>query len=120
MTNQIAHVPPRRRMPRALRDFVLGLTLFTVVAMTGLAGAPDGSGLLSNPAHARFYEIEPTGPELAAGYALRVASPSQRSVEQQVLAVSSLALAFAAVFAFNLWLVRHLRQVHAWDRRRRR
>jgi hypothetical protein len=111
MTNQIAHVPPRRRMPRALRDFVLGLTLFTVVAMTGLAGAPDGSGLLSNPAHARFYEIEPTGPELAAGYALRVASPSQRSVEQQVLAVA---------FAFNLWLVRHLRQVHAWDRRRRR
>jgi len=29
-------------------------------------------------------------------------------------------LAFATVFAFNLWLARHLRRVHAWDGRRRR
>lgn len=110
-----------RRMPRMLRDFLLGLTLFTVVAMTGLASAPTGSGLLSNPAHARFYQVEPAAQQplaIIAGGGTKRAAP--HALARQLMAVSSLALAFATVFAFNLWMARHLRLVHGADRRRRR
>ncbi len=107
-----------RRLARPLRDFLLGLTLFAVVAVTGLAGAPDCSGLISNPAQARMFEIEPVAEDLAAAFAMGNGVVMQ-SVSQQFMALFSLALAFASVFAFNLWFARQLKRVHAVERRRR-
>ena len=109
-----------RRLARPVRDFLLGLTLFAVVAVTGLAGAPDCSGLISNPAQARMFEIEPVAEDLAFAYAMSQANAaSMQSVAQQFMALFSLALAFASVFAFNLWFARQLERVHAVERRRR-
>ncbi len=107
------------RFARPVRDFLLGLTLFTVVAVTCLAGAPDCSGLISNPAQARMFEVEPVAEDLAFAYALSHANAaSMPSVSQQLMALTSLALAFASVFAFNLWFARQLRRVSAIERRR--
>ena len=108
-----------RRLARPVRDFLLGLTLFTVVAVTCLAGAPDCGGLISNPAQARLFEVEPVAEDLAVAFALSQAgAASMPSLSQQFMALSSLALAFASVFAFNLWFARQLRRVHAVERRR--
>lgn len=113
--------PPCRRLLRTARDFLLGLALFAVVAMTGIAGTPGSSGFLSNSAHARYFEIEPVSPTAAMVGAVGQSKGAEaRALRQHLLAVSSLALAFATAFAFNIWLARHLRRVHASDRRRRR
>lgn len=107
------------RLARPVRDFLLGLTLFTVVAVTCLAGAPDCGGLISNPAQARLFEVEPVAEDLAVAFALSQAgAASMPSLAQQFMALSSLALAFASVFALNLWFARQLRRVHAVERRR--
>jgi hypothetical protein len=115
MTNHTSTRPPSRRVPRGLRDFLLGLTLFAVVAMAGLAGEPGGGGIFTNPAQARFLVEEP-----AVGAWVSAGSVTLRPPGQQLADLASLALAFAAVFAFNLWFARHLRRVHAGDTRRRR
>ena len=108
-----------RRLPRSFRDFLLGLTLFIVVAITGLAGAPTGSGFISNAAHAQYYEIATATKEMASAFGAGHARLGGDAFRQQLLVLSSLALAFAGIFALNLWFARHLRRVHATDRRRR-
>lgn len=115
MTNYTSTRPLSRRVPRGLRDFLLGLTLFAVVAMAGLAGEPGGGGFFTNPAQARFLIEEPA----AMGW-VSAGSVTLRPPGHQLADLASLALAFATVFAFNLWLARHLRRVHAWDGRCRR
>ena len=108
------------RVPRPVRDFFLGLTLFTVVAVTSLVGAPSCHDLLSSTAHARFYELEPVAVDLEQAESVMQMRVGVSHPSLQHVMMASLALTFAGVFALNLWFARNLKRLHAVERRRRR
>ena len=115
---------PRKlpRLARPVRDFLVGLALFGIVAGTGVIPlAPAGTGWISSTAHARLLEAEPAGTPYISILAVptRVeAADAARQQMHETTALVSLALAFSVMFAFNLWFFRHLRQVRATYRRR--
>lgn len=104
-----------RRMAPAARDFLTGLLLFAGVAMSGLIDTAErGSGWLTTSAHARLFELEMLDGIVEAASIAPVAA-----AQPQGLAMAVLALAFASLFAVNLWFARHIRRAHASYRRRK-
>jgi hypothetical protein len=109
-----------RRMARPIRDFLLGLLLFAVVAGSGIVDmTPASHGWLTSAAHASRLEIfEPADAMMQAVAAVEApAAPGLRIA--QISTLLSLALAFASLFAANLWFARHVQRAHATYRRRR-
>lgn len=108
-----------RRVARPIRDFLGGLVLFAALIGPGLAPTPHaGMGWLSNAAHARYDIVDPTYEIIEAAAAIPL-PPEWMSFQPQMAAVLSLAAAFAAMVALNMWFVRHVRRAHASYRRRR-
>lgn len=108
-----------RSVAQVAGDFLAGLVLFAALVAPGLAGSPEpGTGWLSNAAHARYDLLDPTFDIIDAGMAVPV-PPEWITFQPQVAALMSLALAFATLFAVNLWFARHVRRAHAAYRRRR-
>ena len=111
-----------RRLARPIRDFLAGLAVFCAIAVSGMDGtAPAGTGWISSAAHARILELDAAvDPSLAPFLAQSTGLDFPAGGIHQLLALASLAAAFATLVAFNLWFARHLRQVHASYRRQRR
>ena len=111
---------PIRRFAKPFRDFVTGLMLFAVFGLSGFADrAPADSGWITGTAHARYLSAEPPADARLEPYLVRqVVADPQPGSQQQIMALLSLAIAFSTVFAFNLWLARHVRRAHAYYRRR--
>lgn len=108
-----------RRIARPLRDFLGGLVLFGTLIAPGLMGPPQtGTGWLSNAAHARYDILDPAYDIIEATMMAPI-PPEWVSFQPQLAAMLSLAAAFAALFAFNMWFLRHVKRVHASNRRRR-
>lgn len=104
-----------RRLGRPVRDFLLGLALFVATAASGVIETmPSGTGWFASAAHARLFELAPSDVVLEAMLSGPVSWGGP-----QMLALASMAAAFASVFTLNMWLARHLRQAHASYRRRR-
>jgi hypothetical protein len=105
---------PELRLPRrlslALRDFATAALVFLAVAVcaSGWPTAQSGAWLTS-PAQARLFELAPD----AEGVLEAVLSQPVLLPHPAGLEMLSLAMAFGAVFAFNMWLARHIRLVHA-------
>ena len=98
-----------RRWMRPARDFLLGMAVFAVIAICGMTDSGGPAQLLGGPAHARFeypavvsVELLPTDMPMKA--------PDTDS-QLQLASTATLALAFAMLFALNLWFARHLRTV---------
>lgn len=113
----------KRRFSRPVRDFALGLTVFAGSSLSSATEWMQLTGLICGSAHARRVEVEP----MPAGAGLgdqtfdalsAMPGPSLGSLEHMSLFLT-LALAFAAVFALNLWFARHVKRVHASYRKRR-
>ncbi len=130
MSHDMNHTKRVRRMARPVRDFLAGLALFTVVAGTGVVDqAPVGAGWIATAAQAGRLETQTVDPSLepflveapavqAGGSQGTGAQFRASERQQQVLILISLALAFATVFALNLWFARHVRRARATYRRR--
>jgi len=107
-----------RRMVRPLRDFLIGLALFSGVALSGVLDVCQGGvcqgGLFASSAHARMFTPEPKS-DPGDRSSIEPTSPAG----QPTLALASLAVAFATLTALNLWFARHICRVHASYRRRR-
>lgn len=88
-------------------DFATGLIVFWIVAVPTIWGCDSGIfGPWPSSARAHFQ---------AWPHDSAVASVLQGP---SLLSFVCLATAFAFLFAFNLWFVRHIRRVHATYRRR--
>ena len=99
-----------RRYYKASRDFALGLSLFSLVALPGVVSNCS----IFTTAHAKRYEGEqlplvalPT-PDVTAALPQAVVSGWS-----QMTVFVTLAIAFASIFAVNLWFARHVRRVHS-------
>jgi hypothetical protein len=106
------------RYRRSARDFALGLGVF---ATAGLADLASPGCFFSTAAHARRFEEEPLS--LAIGQspdAMTAFHTLTRggSGGHQLMVIATLAVAFATMFALNLWFARHVRRVHVSARRR--
>lgn len=101
-----------RRFAKTVRDFALGLGLFAAVSL------PGAFSLFSTAAHARRFEEEPlplvqlATPPVEASKLATGLSPTHH-----MMVFVTLAVAFATLFALNLWFARHVRRVHASSRR---
>lgn len=108
-----------RRYGRSAQDFALGLAAFSTAALTGGAGP---CGFFSTAAHARRFEEEilPLVPVSGSEtvQAFHAATPAW-TMTHQVMVFATLAIAFASMFALNLWFARHVRRVHGSIQRRR-
>ncbi len=114
----MTHIKLIRRYYRTARDFVVGLAAFHFAVLAGLASPCDW---LSTAAHARRFEEEPL--PMASGLISNIvpASPTGSlgwSSTHHAMMFLTLAVAFATMFALNLWFARHVRRVHASSRRR--
>ena len=110
----------KRRMARPARDFLAGMMMFTAVAFSGgIDLPPAGTSWISSAAHARLVPAEVPDPALAQFLVPAPRVELIASRQQQLSALISLALAFSALFAANMWFARHLRHAHAAHRRRR-
>ena len=111
-----------RRLRRALRDWMLGLGLFAVLA-TGLAGDPRTwtatSASAADTAIARAIDVtSPPGPAAEnAMVATLLRAPALPIDSSRGSAILILGLTFSLMFAFNLEIWRHLRRVYASPRR---
>ena len=102
-----------RRLARPARDFLVGLTLLSAVALCCITdSAPAGTGWIASAAHARIVEPEAAvEPFLVPFLGLPAGLEPAAGVSHHLLALASAAVAFATLVAINLWFVRHLRQV---------
>jgi hypothetical protein len=103
-----------RRLGRSLRDFVTGFVLFCVVAGPAMLCPESFCAVLSTSAQAQIHAAEQMDGSHAGLFAGAVAGSHHR-----LMTLLSLGLAFASVFTLNLWIARHIGQVHATYRRRR-
>lgn len=103
-----------RRVARPLRDFATGFVLFCLLAGPGILGPESVGAVLSMSAQAQIHLAEQMD-EATMGVVATVAAGSPHGL----ITLFSLALAFASLFTLNLWIARHVRQVHATYRRRR-
>lgn len=103
-----------RRFARPARDFMFGMVLFLAIAVSGVVRTSSSSGLIASSAYAGLLEEEPAA-QPQFGAERQVVAPLD--MRQQAMALASLALAFSTLFAMNLWFARHLRRVHATQRR---
>lgn len=104
-----------RRLALPVRDFAAGLSLFLLVAASSAGVAPtSGAGWIATSAQAHFVKVDNMDGMIGAILAVpAVAGPNG------LMATLCLALAFASLFALNLWFARHVKRVHATYRRRR-
>ncbi len=105
-----------KRISRPVRDFLTGLGLFGFVTTASATGWLHWTGICSN-AQAGRLEDDPAL-FVASGMKAVTAGASAGSFEQ-ISTLLSLGLAFAAVFALNLWFARHVQRVHASSRRKK-
>ena len=99
-------------LPRAVRDFVLGLAVFTVLALPGIGLCVGGAKDFLGSTALAHSEVRDGG---LIGVVLHASSSP---VVAALMTFASMAFAFASLFALNLWLLRHVRHVHAASRRR--
>lgn len=95
-----------RRTRRLIRDFALGLALFVALAMSGLIELGGFMNWIAATAHAGL-QPEPEGPVMQS-----LLATAQVGVHLQVMALFSMALAFASLFALNLWFAKHTQRLH--------
>lgn len=111
-----------RRMSRPVRDVAMGLVVFSAIVLSGVIGTSNPGSLIASSAHAGLLEEEPV-PDVQLGADRQLVAlhgiqrPIQQHARQDAMALTSLALAFSLLFALNLWFARHLRQLHARNRR---
>jgi hypothetical protein len=98
-----------RRAKRIIRDFVVGLVLFLVIAVSGAIERGGGADWVAGTAHAGFFHLEPHD-SVRHGFEA-IGAPVK--AHQRLMTLFSMALAFASMFALNLWFVRHVRRLHA-------
>lgn len=110
-----------RRLVRPVADFALGLALFGALVASGVVDWSTPGGLIAGSAHAGWLEEIPkaiAGIERAVELAGTRIEPAASTLHHW-LTVMSLALAFASMFAVNMWFIRHLRRVRTGSRSRR-
>ena len=110
-----------RQVRQAFRDWILGLGLFVVLA-SGLSGDPRTWGLSNAAASDQTAQaIDVTSPPgLGAENSMLAAflqPPAFTAAASRPVAMTILGLTFSFMFAFNLWMWRHLRRVYASPRR---
>ena len=109
-----------RQVRQAFRDWILGLGLFVVLA-TGLSGDPRTWGLSNAAASDQAAQaIDLTSPGLSTENSMLAAflqPPAFTAAASRPVAMTILGLTFSFMFAFNLWMWRHLRRVYASPRR---
>ena len=116
-----AHFRSRRKR-QALRDWVLGLGLFVVLA-AGLSGDPRSWALSSAAASDRAVAqavgvTAPPGLRAENAVIAALLQPSAfSSVSNRPASMTILGLTFSLMFSFNLLIWRHLRRVYASPRR---
>jgi hypothetical protein len=111
----------RRRAVRPIRDFLLILGLFALVAsFTPLGTGTTGNGLFLNSAQARVLEYPPEPPAIVVerqAMPIAAAKPARTPVRHEIM-VAILGLALATLGTLNLMFARHLCRVAARSRRR--
>ena len=102
-----------RRLAPLARDFLAIVAVFSALAVLGIVGPGDvRHSLLFNSAHALLLEYPPEQPPLSA-----VVLKGGVDYATSWLAFTIFALAVSALAAFDLWLLRHLKQAYAGRRR---
>ena len=105
-----------RRARRPIRDFLLGLGLFAVIAASGVAQQGPSYGLFAQSAHAGW--MEEVAAATGAALDLKVRPMEAEPGLRHAVTVGILASVLSGLFAFNLWFARHLRRAYAPRRRR--
>jgi hypothetical protein len=103
-----------RKLAVPLRDVLLGLGIFLVLALVCAGVSVVDGRLVFDVAHARF--MEPAATAEMVTVAVDPASAFNREL-QRVVTFGLLAVTFALLFAINLGFVRHLRRAYASPRR---
>jgi hypothetical protein len=104
-----------RKFAVPMRDFMLGLGIFVVVAFVCTGVSIVDGHIVFDVAHARF--LEPAGTAKIVTVAVDPNSAFNREA-QRMLTFGLLAVTFALLFAVNLGFVRHLRRAYASPRRK--
>jgi hypothetical protein len=112
---------PTLRLPRVLRDFVVGMALFGLIAAAAGSFSKDHkrTALFSGAAFAGHYVIPMDGTLLVPA-TYTPTSPVQSTrvarAPEQSQSLIILGLVFSSMVAFNLAFLRHLRRVYASPR----
>ncbi len=127
-----AKVPPARLLRQAARDAGLGILVFLALAFAATFERDDsGAAVISGSFHAPAYALSFAADDPIATHATRPVMPatSERLTPrrpswqapalgpERMAALALLGALFAAVFAFNAAVFRHLRRVYASPRR---
>jgi hypothetical protein len=107
---------PALRLPRMVRDFVVGMALFGLIVAATSSFAKDSSHptLFSGAALANHYVIPMDGTLLVHANYTPSTRVSRAPGQSQSLII--LGLVFSSMVAFNLAFLRHLRRVYASPR----
>jgi hypothetical protein len=104
-----------RRVARPVADFLVGLLLFGAFLLPAwMEASKAGGSRLAGAAHARLLEFGLRDHMIGLAAIAAVPAP-----EPSVVAVVCVGMAFASLFAVNLWFARHVRAAHAAYRRGR-
>ena len=103
-----------RRMARPIRDFVTGFVLFCMVAGPAVLCPESFRAVLSTSAQAQIHVLDQLDVS-STGFSAGAVAGSPHGL----MTLLTLGLAFASLVTLNLWIARHVRQVHATYRRRR-
>jgi hypothetical protein len=113
----------------AIADFLIGLGLFALL-LSGVGstespnaawlGAPAGPVAQGSASEAPAAVSPSAGEDHTRDQPVPEAVPAKPVVRSRPAALTTLGIVFAALFAFNLALVRHLRHAYAAPRARKR
>ena len=101
-----------RRWSRPARDFLAGLAVFAVIAAVAMIDNVGPGQFFASSAHARLLEYPQAVPAELAIPGLGASTELETGAAvpvRRMASVATLALAFAGMFALNLWFARQLR-----------